>query len=173
MDNYFYFLREIIDKNRIYHLDKRKSNKFKMEAFLDKFSREIESKYPRGIYKTLRYIVVDQVHYLYNDAYESKIVKRNASFSIAFADNTFYFLLEKEMLNENIMPLKSEIDLVNSKDMKGIKTLYLEVLNDFEMNLDFTFIDLKKRTKNDINYKFVQTGNNRSSLKLISHFSVK
>ena len=43
MDNYFYYLRELIDSNRIYKLDKRNSNKKGMETFLDKFSNEIES----------------------------------------------------------------------------------------------------------------------------------
>ncbi len=173
MDNYFYYLRELIDNNQICQIDKRDSNREQMQAFLDKFNKEIEVKYPRNIYKTLRYIVVDQVHYLYNDAYEPAEIKDNASFTIAFQNDTYYFLLEKEMFNENVLAFKSEVDLINSKDLEGVKELYLEALNDFEMNMDFTFIDLKKRTKNDINYKFVQIDNQYSLLRLISFFSVK
>ncbi len=173
MDNYFYYLRELIDNNRIYQIDKREIGRRKKDAFLDKFNKEIEIKYPRKVYKTLRYIVVDQVNYLYNDTYEPKEIRNNASFTIAFQNDAYYFLLEKEMLNENVLALKSEIDLINSKDLEGVKVLYLEALNDFEMDMDFTFIDLKKRTKNDINYKFVQIDDKHSLLRLISFFSVK
>ena len=173
MDNYFYYLRELIDNNRISYIDKRNSSRKEMETFLDDFNNDIEPKYPRNIYKTLRYIVVDQVHYLYNDLLESNETKNNASFTIAFYNDSYYFLLEKEMSNENVLALKSEIDLVNSKDLDGVKELYLEALNDIEMDIDFTFIDLKKRTKNDINYKFTQIDNEHSLLRLISFFSVK
>ena len=110
---------------------------------------------------------------MYNDAYEPKEIKNNASFTIAYHDETYYFLMEKEMLNENVLAFKSEIDLINSKDMDGIKELYLAALSDIEIDMDFTFIDIKKRTKNDINYKFVQMSKQHSLLRLISFFSVK
>jgi len=141
MDNYFYYLRELIDNNKFYQLDKRNSDKEKMEVFLDKFSREIEMKYPRRIYKVLRYVVVDQVHYIYNDAFEPDEIKNNASFTIAFYNDTYYFLLEKEMLNENVLALKSEIDLINSKDLEGVKTLYLDVLT-LKYNKPFSIFSL-------------------------------
>ena len=173
MDNFFYYLRELIDNNIIHQIDKRYSNRRQMEIFLDDFSKEMEKKYSRNIYKTLRYIVVDQVHYLYRDEYESDDIKNNASFTISFDNGTYYFLLEKEMANENILELKSEIDLVNSKDLEGVKALYKEVLSDFEATMEFTFIDLKRRTGNDINYKFMPIDSSHSLLRLISFFSLK
>ena len=173
MDKFFYYLRELIDSNIVYQIDKRFSNRRQMELFLDDFSKEMEKKYSRNVYKTLRYIVVDQVHYLYRDEYVEDQIIDNASFTISFDNGTYYFLLEKEMANENILELKSEIDLVNSKDLEGVKTLYKEVLSDFESTLEFTFIDLKRRTGNDINYKFMPVDDKHSLLRLISFFSLK
>ncbi|OQY02732.1 MAG: hypothetical protein B6I20_06635 [Bacteroidetes bacterium 4572_117] len=172
MENYFYYLYELIENHKIYHLDKRGSGKKDMESFLERFAIDIEGKYSRKIYKALRYIVVDQIHYIYRDDHEPDKTKNNASFSIAFHNDTYYFLLEKEVPEKDVISIKSEIDLVNSKDIPGLKALYKEILNDFEADMEFTFIDLKKRTENDISYKFIKINDN-SLLRLISFLPVK
>ncbi len=171
MENYVYFLREIIDKHRIYQFDKLKDRREHLYDFLERFSKEAEERYPRKIYKTLRYLVVDQMYYVLRDEEVPKNIE-HAMFIVAFHENIYYFMMEKVVPIEEAELIKSNIQLLNSKEPEGVKELYIDALKDLDTELDFTFIDLKKRVENDIYFKFESFNNQYSKMWIISFYNV-
>jgi len=171
MDNYVYFLREIIDKNKIYQFDKHKDNRDSVDDFLERFSKEIEEKYSRKVYKTLRYIVVDQIYFVLRE--ENVPAKYDqAMFTVAFQDNTYYFMMEKVLPVEEMENIKANIQLLNSKDSTGVKQLYIDALSDLDTKLDFTFIDLKKRVENDIYCKTEHIDAHYCKMWIVSFYNI-
>ncbi len=171
MENYVYFLREIIDKHRIYQFDKLKDTREHLYDFLERFSVKAEERYPRKIYKTLRYLVVDQMYYVLRDEEVPKNIE-HAMFIVAFHENIYYFMMEKIVPVEEAGLIKSNIQLLNSKEPEGVKELYIDALKDLDTELDFTFIDLKKRVENDIYFKFESVNNQYSKMWIISFYNV-
>lgn len=172
MENYVYFLREIIDKHRIYHFDKSKDKREDFDNFLENFSKEIEEKYPRKVYKTLRYLIVDQMYFILRNEGVPKTID-HAVFSVAFTKNTYYFMMEKMLPVQQAEIIKSNIQLLNSKNDKGVKELYIDALSDLDTELDFTFIDIKKRVENDIYCKFEYHNNEYCKIWIISVYNIE
>jgi hypothetical protein len=170
MENYVYFLREIIDKHKIYQFDKLKDSREDLYDFLERFSKEAEEQYLRKTYKTLRYLIVDQMYYVLRDEEVPKNIE-HAVFVVAFHENTYYFMLEKVVPIKEAESIKSNIQLLNSKEPEGVKELYIDALKDLDTELDFTFIDLKKRVENDIYYKSEYLKNQYSKMWIISFYN--
>ena len=171
MDNYIYFLREIIEKNTIYYLDKYSSSRADIDRFLEEFSKEIEAKYIRKVYKTLRYLVIDQIYYVLREEETPKNVDQ-AAFTIALHDYSYYFMMEKVLPIDQANLLKSNINLINTKNSHEIKDLYLEALKDLDTDLDFTFIDIKKRVQGDIYSKLQNIDSNYAKIWIISIYNL-
>ncbi len=171
MDNYVYFLREIIDKNIIYQFDSQRDNRSDIEFFLENFSKEAENKYSRKIYKTLRYLIVDQMYFiLRKEEVPENLIQ--SIFTVAFHENTYYFMMEKVMPTEQAEIIKSNIHLLNSKDPESVKELYIDALSDLDTELDFTFIDIKKRVENDIYFKYEPLDNKYCKMWGISFYKI-
>jgi len=171
MNNYVYFLREIIDKNKIYQFDKHRDSRESVDKFLENFSKELEKKYPRKVYKTLRYLVVDQMYFVLREENVPEEYDHGV-FSIAFQDNTYYFIMEKVLPIEEEENIKANIQLLNSKDNSGVKDLYMDALSDLETELDFTFIDIKKRIENDIYCKTEYLSSGYSKMWIASFYNL-
>lgn len=171
MDNYLYFLREIIDKNTIYQFDSQRDNRSDIEFFLENFSNETENKYSRKTYKTLRYLIVDQMYFiLRKEEVPENLIQ--SIFTVAFHENVYYFMMEKVMSIEQAESIKNNIQLLNTKDHDHVKELYIDALKDLDTELDFTFIDIKKRVENDIYFKYEPLDNKYCKIWVISFYNI-
>lgn len=106
---------------------------------------------------------------VFKDLSNQEARKIELSFEIG---NDFYRLRTSNLLkNEDEDELKKRIDLVNAKDTKELRAFYRDILSNEKFSekggAGLGFIDMKKRSGNQLNYEFENINKNIKKFTLL------
>lgn len=162
--------------NYVLELDKRAKNKdhiFMYDGFVDQsvskfFADQVKNKIDS---ENIDYLLANRLYHIMVECFQNivrhsddlltgnhvKDTYRYGFLSVGKTDE-FYFVTTGNIISKtNQVKLSAWLDKVNALDTDGVKKLYKEILRENRLNdrggAGLGFVDMRKRTKNTIDYK--------------------
>ena len=133
-----------------------------LKSVEDRLEKEEEDfKKSRKVYN----ILVEALQNLYHhtDAQAAEVLdngdqKKTATFMLARKDGEYNILAANYIVKDNIPPLKSKLDKINSLDKQGLREFYKEVLDNGQYSVHggggLGMIDIARKSGNSLDYEF-------------------
>jgi coenzyme F420-reducing hydrogenase delta subunit len=131
-----------------------------------------QTKLIRRVYNVLVETLQNLYHHSIHNAVDTKAKteQKYASFVLYYESGEFHLVTGNYLFKDRVKIIKDRIDQINSLSMDEVKALYKMILNNQEFSEKggggLGMIDITKRTKNRLKYKFFEVNEEFSFFQL-------